>query len=746
MTDLTQLVQAAQRGDRAAFGQIVVRFQDMAFAGAYAVLGDPHAAQDAAQEAFLEAYRNLSNLREPAAFPGWFRRIVLGRSHRELRKKPPSVIPLEEIAFYAGNPLERFADDPAAQVENWQLGADLARALDALPETQRLAVMLHHVEGYAYQEIADFLEVPLSTVKKRLFDARRKLQGRMLHMVQNQLQATKPSQDESFAQQVQFFLALRDEDLATLKSLVAQNPDLLKAQTEWKMALGLFYWPTGSTALHLAAAGMGGAEMLPYLLTQPVDLTARDRGGVTPLHITAIMEQPQNAQLLLDHGADPNMRAANDQTPLHHAALRNQLAIAEILLNAGADPTLQDGQGHTAMDWAVLRQNPAMVDLLVAHGMNMPADFTPPPAVDEPIPTNGDENPEHLLGAILNRDGTVRTPSTRSATQHGWARRQIVQTPASPILHTGLKFIDLMAPLARGGQNGIFTPLSGVGFVVTIGQMIYSMGARRERRRRGYTVWLMQESAMHRAEEQKLNWREAGVENEIIYVTSATKADMAAQQETVTTGLRIANQLQRNGHDVLLLIDAQLAEVEGVLPYLRSNAAVGPEAAVTTLINGHHTVGALPTCYAGLDAVLTFDYNRAIYRLYPALDLVRSRSTLLERGLVSPVQQEVAAEVRRLLQRYDDLRPPMEQYKLTVDDLWYIEDDPNLATDINRARRLDRFFTQSFHGGEPYSGIAGQLIPLAETIASCQAILAGAVDEVPEEAFLYIGAIAEVKR
>ena len=140
---------------------------------------------------------------------------------------------------------------------------------------------------------------------------------------------------------------------------------------------------------------------------------------------------------------------------------------------------------------------------------------------------------------------------------------------------------------------------------------------------------------------------------------------------------------------------------------------------------------------------MTFDYSRATYRLYPAIDPVRSTSRLVERGLVSPAHQQVAAAVKRLLQRYADLRPPMEQYQMTSDALWYIEDDPNVATDIHRARRLDRFLTQPFAGAEPWTGILGQLVPLAATLAGCQTILAGTVDALPEEVFTFVGALEE---
>lgn len=736
MTELSQLVQAAQEGDRAAFGEIVNRFQDMAFAGAYALVGDAYLAQDIAQEAFLEAYRNLSKLREPAAFPGWFRRIVMGRGHRELRQQPHQLLPLERV-----DALSTDRDDPAQQIDTLHLQTELTQALATLSETQRLVITLCYIEGYRYQEIADFLELPLSTVKKRLFAARHKLQGRMLHMVQDRLQQSKPSQDDSFAQQVQFFLAVRDEDLATIKRLVGGNPALLHAQTEWKMALGLHYWPLGSTALHLAA-GMGNPALLAYLLAQPVDPMAKSRAGMSPLHIATIMNQAQCVQLLLDHNADPNQRAVHEQTPLHHAVLRNNHVIATLLLQNGADPSLEDAQQRTSMDWAVIRQNPLLIELLVNHGAQPPADGTVMAVATSTAQTKPPFALDQLRGAILAADGSVRTAASQSNPVHN-SDGQALAPATSSMLATGIKFIDLLAPLVRGGQNGIFTPLSGVGLMVVMGQLVHSMSTRHGKPAQGCTVWLIQESKLHRAEEQKLSWRELGVADEIVYVTSSADADLVEQRQTVETGLQIANQFQANGQDVLLLVDSQLAEVEGTLAYLRANVSITAEAAVTTLVNGNHTPGVLPVVYAGLDAVLAFDYTRAVNRFYPALDPVRSHSTLLESGLVSPTQQAVAAGVKRLLQRYGELRAPMEQHKMSTDDLWYIEDDPNLVAEINRAQRLDRFLTQPFYGAEPWSGIVGQLVGVDATIAGCQAILAGTYDALPKEAFAYIGAIEE---
>ncbi|MHC4716789.1 MAG: RNA polymerase sigma factor, partial [Planctomycetota bacterium] len=86
MSETAGLVRAAQAGDEEAFGQLVRRFQDMAYGAAYARLGSHHLAEDAAQEAFLEAFVNLPKLRNPAAFPGWFRRVVFRRCSRLARR------------------------------------------------------------------------------------------------------------------------------------------------------------------------------------------------------------------------------------------------------------------------------------------------------------------------------------------------------------------------------------------------------------------------------------------------------------------------------------------------------------------------------------------------------------------------------------------------------------------------------------------------------------------------------------
>ena len=95
MEEIRSLVIRSQTGDLNAYGQLVLKFQDMAYGYSYSLLGDFHLAEDAAQEAFIESYRNLGQLRDPAAFPGWFRRVVFSRCQRILRRKQPETMSLE---------------------------------------------------------------------------------------------------------------------------------------------------------------------------------------------------------------------------------------------------------------------------------------------------------------------------------------------------------------------------------------------------------------------------------------------------------------------------------------------------------------------------------------------------------------------------------------------------------------------------------------------------------------------------
>ncbi|MEP7294049.1 MAG: RNA polymerase sigma factor, partial [Chloroflexota bacterium] len=139
---------------------------------AYQALGDKHLAQDVAQEAFLTAYQKLDQLREPAAFPAWLKRIVLTHAHRITRRKSPYLLPLED----EDTPQHA---DPAASAEARELEEQVSQAVRSLPEHERVVTELFYITGYSQQEIAERLAVPLTTVKKRLQYAREHLRETM---------------------------------------------------------------------------------------------------------------------------------------------------------------------------------------------------------------------------------------------------------------------------------------------------------------------------------------------------------------------------------------------------------------------------------------------------------------------------------------------------------------------------------------------------------------------------------------
>jgi len=304
-------------------------------------------------------------------------------------------------------------------------------------------------------------------------------------------------------------------------------------------------------------------------------------------------------------------------------------------------------------------------------------------------------------------------------------------------LTTGIKIIDLLTPLARGGQIGIFTPLSGVGLMVVLGQLISSMHEQHQ----GHTIWLFLTDDKLRAEDQPLSWRELGVDDKMTFVAGQAKDSADAQRQTIERGLASAAALHQAGKPVLLMVDSRFALVEGVVALIKAQTT----ADITTVYHGHYTVGVEPAALQGLDTVITFDYVRAKQRLYPAIDPVRSTSQLLSSDKLTPAHRQIAAEVKRLLQRYADLRAPMDTYGMGIDALWYIQDDPHLAADITRARRLDRFLTQNFYGAEPWTGVIGELVSVEETLAGCRAILDGTVDTLPEDAFYFVGTLAQAQ-
>jgi len=180
-----------------AFGELVVRFQDLAWGCAWAVLRDYALAEEAAQEAFITAWRRLDQLREPEAFPGWLRRLVLSACNRMTRGKRLTFAPLE-----AGNDLPATDDDPHVRAERREVAERVHAAIRALPEHERLVTTLFYLNEYSQAEISAFIEVPVTTVVKRLHSARRRMKEMMIEMFSDDLKRRRPSRNEAFADAV----------------------------------------------------------------------------------------------------------------------------------------------------------------------------------------------------------------------------------------------------------------------------------------------------------------------------------------------------------------------------------------------------------------------------------------------------------------------------------------------------------------------------------------------------------------
>lgn len=176
MSEYVDLVIQAQNGTdserRTAFDELVRRFQNMVFSRAYALTNDNTLAEDAMQETFISAYLRIEQLREPVAFPGWLRRIVVTQCDRITRGKRPIIESLEaryDIASDNPGPEDRY--------EEQEIRTRILNAIRALPEHERAVTEGFYMQGVSQKELAERLQVPVTTIKKRLQYARQRLRA-----------------------------------------------------------------------------------------------------------------------------------------------------------------------------------------------------------------------------------------------------------------------------------------------------------------------------------------------------------------------------------------------------------------------------------------------------------------------------------------------------------------------------------------------------------------------------------------
>jgi RNA polymerase sigma factor (sigma-70 family) len=373
--ELNALVCRAQATDLEAYDAIVRRFQDMAMGYAYSLLGDFHLAEDAAQEAFLGAYRNLPQLHTAAAFTSWFRQIVFNTCQQFRRRGRDREVSLEAVGEWAAS-----SPDPAEQIEESQLQQRILQIIGALPKAEAEAITLFYISEYSQREIAEFLDTSVDTIKNRLRSGRKKLQERLLVMAKQTLSEKAPSKDDEFATVVSLCNAAQAGDLARVKKIVAAQPELARrdlAANNENQAIQFAVRGGHAAVVHVLLEA--GADPLkgvyPNREATNAYTIAKERGADEIVQIIeAWLEQQRgttskgeeivraagggdNAQVSAMLAADPALIDATDrqgQTPLFKAIHNGNIRLVTELLDKGAAVDHTDAEGRRPIHHCLL--------------------------------------------------------------------------------------------------------------------------------------------------------------------------------------------------------------------------------------------------------------------------------------------------------------------------------------------------------------------------------------------------------
>ena len=329
------------------------------------------------------------------------------------------------------------------------------------------------------------------------------------------------------------------------------------------------------------------------------------------------------------------------------------------------------------------------------------------------------------------------------------------------ILETGIKVVDLIAPLVRGGKVGLLGG-AGVGKTVTIQELINNIAQQHG----GYSVFA---GVGERSREGNDLWNEmneSGVLPRMSMVFGQMNEPPGVRLRVALSGLTMAEYFRdEEGLDVLFFVDNiyryTLAgmEVSALLGRMPSAVGYQPtlgtemgdlEERITTTKKGSitsfqaiyvpaddYTDPGVATTFAHLDSVVALERSLAEQSLYPAMDPLTSYSRALEPRVVGQEHYDVARAVQSILQRYKDLQDIIAI--LGIDEL---SDEDKLT--VARARKLQRFLTQPFFVGEAFTGREGKYVPIRETIRGFSEILEGLHDDLPEQAFYMKGTIEDV--
>ncbi|GAB6991298.1 F0F1 ATP synthase subunit beta [Paenibacillus pini] len=364
----------------------------------------------------------------------------------------------------------------------------------------------------------------------------------------------------------------------------------------------------------------------------------------------------------------------------------------------------------------------------------------------------------NVLGQPIDQAGEVASAVTSPI--HREAPKYDELSTQAEMLETGIKVIDLLAPYQKGGKIGLFGG-AGVGKTVAIQELINNIAQEHG----GISVFAGVGERTREGNDLIGEMTDSGVIKKTAMVFGQMNEPPGARLRVALTGLTMAEYFRdQEGKDVLLFIDNIFrftqagSEVSALLGRMPSAVGYQPTLAtemgqlqerITSTKKGSvtsiqaiyvpaddYTDPAPATTFAHLDATTNLERKISEMGIYPAVDPLASSSRILAPEIVGEEHYNVAQGVKQLLARYNELQDIIAI--LGMDEL--SEDDKLI---VSRARKIQRFLSQPFHVAEQFNGFPGKYVPVKDTIRSFREVLDGKHDDLPEAAFLFVGAIEE---
>ena len=375
---------------------------------------------------------------------------------------------------------------------------------------------------------------------------------------------------------------------------------------------------------------------------------------------------------------------------------------------------------------------------------------------------------EEVLGRVMNVlgdpiDGKGAIRSSVHWNIHRKPPAFFDQNPSTEIFETGIKVIDLIAPYSKGGKIGLFGG-AGVGKTVLIMELMHNISKEHG----GYSIFTGVGERSREGNDMIADMQESGVIKNSALVYGQMNEPPGSRMRTAFTGLTIAEYFRDVNHqDVLLFIDniyryiqagsevsallGRMPSAVGYQPTLATEMGLLEERIASTRRGSITSIQAVyvpadditdpapAAIFTHLDATTVLSRKVVEMGIYPAVDPLESTSRILDPQIVGREHYDVANQVIATLQRYKELQDIIAI--LGMDEL--SDEDKNT---VYRARKIQKFMSQPFSVSQIYTGLEGRYVPLQATLESFKTILAGEVDDLPENAFFNVGDIDEAKK